>query len=136
MKEFDEIDELTLFALGLYGECRSEKIDAKVAHASAIWNRHNNARKSLREVLLTPKHFSCFNEGDPNLNEIRKARDSDKKNAAYRECYWAAYGVMFGYLRDNTGGADHYNTVNVDPAWDDKMVKTAQFGKTEFFREA
>ena len=137
MSEWDNVNDITLFALCLWGEARGEPIESKVACGNVIWNRHTLWGKPLRDVILRPKQFSCFNEGDPNLNKIRSIRDNEDLNdKAYWECYWVAYGIMYNYLSDNTKGATHYHTIACDPTWDDHMIKTATYGKTEFFREA
>lgn len=137
MSEWDDLNELTLMALCVWGEARGEPIECKVAYVNLIHNRATKRKQTIRQVILAPKQFSCFNPDDPNLNKMRAIRDTDElRDAAYWECYWAAYGKLYGYLQDNTKGATHCNTLACDPTWDDNMIKTAQYGKTEFFREA
>ena len=135
-EEFTDCTDNTIFALCLYGECRGESLESQVAHANVIWNRHKLWKQPLKDVILKPKQFSCFNEGDPNRVKILAILYADDvKDHDYWQVYWVAYGVMFDYLKNNIGRCCHYNTIDCDPKWDDNMRLFKVIGNTEFFEE-
>lgn len=140
---FRKLTDARLMALCIYGEARSESLAGKIAVAHTVMNRVMLPKwwgKTIQEVILKPKQFSCFNEGDKNRLSLKAiAADWDKafqRNRILRECYYVAEGVIEGDLRDNTDGATHYHTTGCDPAWDDAMTLTDTIGNHEFFREA
>ena len=141
-KLFRSLTVGNLLTVLLYGEARGEPIESKVAHAWVIKNRVKDKRwpDNYYDVILQRKQFSCFNDDDPNLLVLvdlaKRIMDDDWElnNAALNECWAIAHGQLSGWFIDNTKGANHYNTVKCDPAWDDKMVLTAKYGKTEFFK--
>jgi len=139
---FENLSEKKLFALCLYGEVRGEPIEGKIAVASVIINRFGKGNwygKSLRDVILKPKQFSCFNESDPNRKKLEMiAQNFDEYLHSYehlRECYWVAVGFLDCWLTSNVGKSTHYNTKSCDPKWDDNMKLVATIGNHEFFME-
>lgn len=143
MTIFESLNEKELFTLAIYGEARGEPIEGKVAVASVIVNRLKRNGwfgSTLKEVILKPKQFSCFNATDENRPLLMAiARDFKEYLAKYevlRECFWVAVGFLDGWLRSNVGDADHYHSLNVDPGWDDEMKLVATIGNHKFYEEA
>ena len=142
-KCFRSLTDAQLMAVCIYGEARGESLAGKIAVAHTIMNRVRLPKwwgKTIREVILKPRQFSCFNDGDKNRLALRAiAADwgrAFQKNRILRECYYVAEGVIEGDLRDNTDGATHYHTTGCDPSWDDKMALTDTIGDHAFYREA
>lgn len=128
-----------ILAITLYGEARGEPIEGKVGVGNVILNRFKDKRwpKTIAEVCIQPKQFSCWNENDPNFPKLHEKLWMLKgidKDMAWRECLWVAGGILRSYLIDNTKGANHYHTISVNPSWDDKMELTAVIGRHQFFR--
>ena len=141
-ESFKKLTDAQLMAVCIYGEARSEPLAGKIAVAHVIMNRAKRGGwwgSTIQSVILKTKQFSCFNEGDPNrLRLMTIAATWDKtfqKNRILRECFYVAEGVIEGDLRDPTDGADHYNTLDSDPSWDDNMRPTCIIGRHEFFKE-
>lgn len=140
---FKRLSDTQLMAVCIYGEARSESLAGKIAVAHVVMNRTKLPKwwgTTIREVILKPKQFSCFNEGDKNRLALRAIaanwNKAFQKNRILRECFYVAEGVIEGDLRDNTYGATHYNTLGCDPTWDDHMICTDTTLQHEFFREA
>ena len=147
-KCFLNLDETKLLALLGYGEARGELEKypgSALGVMSVAMTRAKEAQagrttwwgKTLREVILKPKQFSCFNPSDPNyVGLMAIAGNWDRayqKNSVLRECRRLAEGVINGDFPDNVFGATHYNTKKCDPKWDDNMRLTAVIGNHEFF---
>jgi spore germination cell wall hydrolase CwlJ-like protein len=136
MSDFNDINDESLFAICLWGEARGASMEAKIAMANVIWNRHKMWKKTLKDVILKPKQFSCFNEDDKNRPKMLEVLNQEPLvDVDYWECYWVAWGVMYEYLKNNIGKACYYNTKGCDPTWDDKMKLVKVIGNTEFFAD-
>lgn len=140
---FRKLTDAQLMAVCIYGEARGESLAGKIAVAHTIMNRVKLPKwwgKTIQEVILKPRQFSCFNDGDKNRLALRAiAADWDRafeRKRILRECYYVAEGVIDGDLRDNTDGATHYHRTDCDPTWDDKMLLTDTIGEHAFYREA
>jgi len=124
--------ELTLLALCVWGEARGEPNLGKSAVAHVVMNRWRLGTfgKTLRDVLLKPKQFSCFNADDPNRNKLLKIKASETWN----QCFNAALGAYGGIDPDPTRGATHYCGINSNPGWRKLMLETARIGGHVFLR--
>lgn len=138
---FLKLDDAKLLAICIYGEARGEKMEGKIAVANVIMNRVKAATwmgKTIEGVILKPKQFSCFNEGDPNrLGLMAIAAQWDKafgKNKHLRDCCYIAEGVISGDIRDNTDGATHYKTITCHASWAASMQLTDTIGNHEFYK--
>ncbi len=68
--QLDRLTEPQLLARCIWGEARGEPIQGKLAVAHVVLNRvkaQSYYGKTIRDVILKPWQFSCFNENDPNL---------------------------------------------------------------------
>jgi len=145
-KVFRELDDDKLLALVIYGEARGESYGGKVGVASVILNRLKKGGwfgKTIKDVILKPFQFSCFNDNDPNrIKLLAIAQNWElfyKKDKALRECYDIASKFLdpndISMLKDNVSGATHYKTKNCKAYWADKMQLVAVIGNHEFYAE-
>jgi len=134
-KVCEQTKDIEIMALTLYGEARDQGLDGMLAVASVIinrldrpgwWSRNRDdvPDDTVTAVCLDPLQFSCWNEGG-----IQSQRDKllalqenfyteiSHDNAALKECYWIACGILQGYLRSNVGKATHYHTASSKPKW-------------------
>ncbi len=119
-----------LYAKTLYGECRGEPREGKIAVCWVMHRREMDGK--LRNDILDPYQFSCYNYGDPNLSKLLQVGIEDK---VFQECIDIAFGVLNGNYPDPTNGADHYfNRRLVQPEWAKKMTLVATFGAHEFYK--
>ena len=125
-------DDQTLYmSKTIFGEARGEGARGMQAVANVIMNRVKKGGwygASIKDVVLKPYQFSCWNEGDPNRNLIENAT-----MAQLGQAYSIAEKVISGELPDITGGATNYHAKSVNPYWAAKMTKTAAIGNHIFY---
>lgn len=138
-KIFEKLQEVQLLTLCMWGEARGEGLDGMLAVGSVVLNRVREKKfgEGIRGVVLRPKQFSCFNEGEPNREKLEIIASDFELNMdtidSLKACFWVASGLMFGYLKSNVKNANHYNTIGVDPKWDDNMQLISVIGRHEYF---
>jgi N-acetylmuramoyl-L-alanine amidase len=128
-----------LLARMLYGEARNCSEEEKAAIAYTAVNRNCdgkrwNGENNLKEVLLKPKQYSCFNEGDPNLEKLKNPRGQ-----AWQESMQIAREVLSKERTNLDKGQTHYHTKSISPYWKDApTMKSKPFNsnfKHQFYRE-
>ena len=131
----DDSDEVTLARM-IFGEARSCEDLERVAVGYTAVNRANDGKKwngeTVKEAVLKPWQYSCFNENDPNREKLMNPQMYDEKS--FRECLDIARGVLSGERKDVSEGATHYfNPQYARPDWASKLEKIGkiEIGKTE-----
>lgn len=142
--ELSNLSDLEVLTLTLIGEARGEPIEGKVAVACVIRNRATAWKKSISEICLQPKQFSCWNEDDPNrllLDELaqRFIYGNKLEIPSYIECQCVARGVIRNEILDNTHGALNYLTSDLfasdhRPQWAQHVSFAITKGRQTFFR--
>lgn len=104
--------EQVLRRLLVWGEARGESALGKVAILDVVKNRVAKKAWGVREVILQPMQFSCFNQNDPNRTEMLSAYITDRIG-------WGACDAIVelweadGCVPDLTKGATHYCTLDL-----------------------
>ena len=126
------IDQTDYLARTIYGEARGEGALGMQAVANVIMNRVKKGGwygASIKDVVLKPWQFSCWNDNDKNSSIIKQANAAQLKQA--REI---ADKVISGELPDITGGATQYYASSIKaPVWTKTMNKTATIGNHYFY---
>lgn len=128
-------DQDVYLAKTIWGEARGEGLQGMQAVANVVMNRVNAASwygASIKDVVLKPYQFSCWNANDPNRAKIDRLSIED---LAASGALNVARQVISGKLKDITGGATNYHATSVNPAWAAKMTKTVQIGNHVFYKE-
>lgn len=126
------IDQADYMARTIYGEARGEGARGMQAVGNVIMNRIKQGGwfgASIKDVVLKPKQFSCWNENDPNRTVILSANAAQLATARN-----IAERVMSGELSDITGGATHYHAKSITPYWAKTLTKTATIGNHIFYK--
>jgi len=144
--DFSKDTEQILLARMLFGEARDCSKLEKITIAYTAINRAKDGKKwngeTLREAILKPCQYSCFNKGDPNKEKLMDPEKYDKKS--FQECLAVAEKVLCGeYEKFNAGATHYFNPKTVrKPEWADKMSKIGrikisnnQYSKHEFYKE-
>lgn len=133
---FDTMPDHQLLARLIYGEARGENFTGKLAVAHVAINRANKPGwwgRTLKEVILKPYQFSCFNA------EYRDILISPT-GITWLSCVGVAMNVLTGEddeYRDPTLGATHfYADTIMPPAWAASMEQTAHIGHHLFLKAA
>ena len=133
-KPLQEQSEIILLALCVWGEARGESKQGKEAVAHVVMNRYKHPKrfgKTVKEVILRPKQFSCFNAGSLSRANMLSVTDNEE----WKACFSAAQSVYLGKVKDNTTGATHYCRNDCHPSWRKKMTPTTKIGNHVFFIE-
>lgn len=122
-----ELTDMQLFAWAIKKEAGGESPLGQLAVAHVVLNRverHTWYGYSVRDVLLKPWQFSCFN-GEA---EVFVVDGGDP-------CHTVAYLAMGGFTVDPTKGATHYHNPCVMPGWSGKLKFLMGIGNHLFYRE-
>jgi len=125
-------DQADYMARTLYGEARGEGARGMQAVANVIINRVKQGGwygASVKDVVLKPYQFSCWNENDVNRTIILNANSAQLATARN-----IAERVISGELPDITGGATHYHAKSITPYWASSLTKTATIGNHVFYK--
>lgn len=119
----------------IWGEARGEGSVGMQAVANVIMNRVDRGGwygASIKDVVLKPYQFSCWNDTDPNRAKLDKLTVADLQSSGALQI---AQQVINGQLPDITGGATEYHNKNILPDWDySKLKQTVQIGNHIFYR--
>ncbi len=93
----------------LYGEARGEYKNygekSLIAVANVICNRKNINGESFTSICTKPRHFSCWNKFDPNLEIVKRVSTADE---IFFKCVEIAQHAVEKNLQDITQGSTHY----------------------------
>ena len=140
MTDLRQAGRLNLLTGLIWGEARGEAIQGKLAVAWVVRNRVLDKRwpDTYEDVILQPWQFSCFNPGDANHHSVLRSLlpSWGWSDLDWRECRYAAMGVISSWVQDMTKGANHYHAVALDPApkWADSGKVTGTIGGHIFYR--
>jgi spore germination cell wall hydrolase CwlJ-like protein len=108
--DFSTDSDEVLLARMIFGEGRNCSNEEKTAIAFTAINRANDGKKwngnNVREAVLKPWQYSCFNKGDPNREKLMDPTKYDIKS--WQECLRVAEGSLDGKYANPTNGATHY----------------------------
>lgn len=135
MREIDDLTDIEVLALTLWGEARGESILGRSAVACVIINRveaNGWYGKNIREVCLKKWQFSCWNGDDPNRSKILNVPSGDKQ---LKECAVIAELAAQDALQDFTKGSKHYHTADIEPGWSKDLTPVFQLGSHVYFND-
>lgn len=114
--------DIDILARTLYGEARGEYKQqgpaALLAVANVIMNRFKRGGKygkTIADVCLRARQFSCWNPKDPNRILIQQ--ENLESDPLFNVCLVIAKKVAKGLWPDLTRGSDHYHAASCKPYW-------------------
>lgn len=132
-------NDMDIFARTLYGEARGEYRHhgpaAFIAIANVIMNRlkrKGKYGKTITEVCLKPRQFSCWNQQDPNRTLIQK--ENLETDPLFHICRIIARKVINGVWPDLTKDSDHYHARSCKPYWAKAGKIKLQLGNHIFYK--
>jgi hypothetical protein len=117
--DFNKDSEERLLARLIFGEAEGCSKIEKIAVAYTVLNREKIRNMELKEVILQPFQYSCFNTDFDSSTFLKKPLEHNKKE--FLDCLTIAQKVLGGKYKDPTGGADYY--------YQPKMVKEPYYWK-------
>jgi len=136
--KFEDWSSLLLFAATLFGEARGASKEEKIAIAWVVKNRMKKDDwygKDLKEVILKPYQFSCFNKSDPNRKKLLNPLKYEPF-PVWAECYEIAKKVENNEIPDPTDGATHYfgkSLADNPPKWAKELEFKKKIGEFYFY---
>jgi len=140
--KIEDTDTLQLLTAVIIGESAGEPFIGKLGIACVVRNRKHDQRwpDTWRGVILQPKQFSCFNylprEGEIPITLKHQFFHHYFSNIWWREIRFAAFGVLYNYYDDITGGANHYfapELMETPPYWSIDRDPVFVVGGHEFY---
>ena len=122
--DFSTDSDEVLLARMIFGEARGCSEIERIAVGYTALNRVNDGKKwngeTIREVILKPKQYSCFNESDPNRAKLMNPMSYEPK--VFEDCLDIARNILNGECSDPAKGATHYfNPRYANPSWANRM---------------
>lgn len=131
--------DLEALTLTIWGEARGEPIEGKIAVAMVIRNRAHAAGKSFLTICTATHQFSAWTDEVAQMREAAIELEGRHLDPTLSICEEIARATMADLLVDNTGGANHYLTVDLyrrsPPKWA-RGVTGRTLGAQIFFRLA
>jgi N-acetylmuramoyl-L-alanine amidase len=135
----DTQEAIDILARTIWGEARGELLSGQEAVTNVILNRVKFARQRGRfwwgndivAVCRKAYQFSCWNHDDPNFIKMTQIDINDRM---FAQCLRLARRAVNNVITDNTGGATHYHTDDIVPAWARGRSPTAIIGNHIFYR--
>lgn len=131
----DHAFTLDVMARTLWGEARGEGRAGMRAVASTILNRAARPcwwGRSVAEVCLKPRQFSCWLDSDPNRAKLLSI---DGRDRAFATALSISVDALAGILPDYTFGATHYHALQSAPAWASGRTPCAVIGRHAFYND-
>ena len=140
----DNLSDIEILGLTIYGEARGESILGQIAVGCVIRNRSIQRVKTFEQVCLESYQFSCWNKSDPNYPMLLNIADglaakNTPKDKYLIQCMYVAVGIAQKAIIDITKGADHYMTKELyssgdRPKWADKVHNALTIDRHIFFQ--
>lgn len=135
---FNEDSTTIILARMILGEAADCSQLEKIAVAYTAINRMNNSKQSerLKEVILKPRQYSCFNENKASSTKFLK--DPLKYDGKeFLSCLELAEDILLGRYNDPTKGATHYYNPDLvkTPKWAKEYENLKKIGHHIFFKE-
>lgn len=116
------LESILWLTLTVYHEARGEPDIGQRAVAHVIMNRAERRGLTVKEVVLQPKQFSCFN------NEIKFP---NHWGAVYKALKNITTAVQ---EEDFTRGSTFYHNKSVNPKWASRFELVEEIGNHKFYR--
>ena len=130
------LDDQSFLAVLIKQEAEGEPFEGKVAVSFVVVNRARKYRRSIKDVILDPYDFSCW-----NTNSLTRMRIDDISSSMWYDCQKAAAASLYELSKDPTSGAVYYinpKISNPPPSWwntDTDPTSEVKIGKHVFRRK-
>jgi len=145
IKNFSKDSEEVLFARMLFGEARNCSDEEIIAVGYTAVNRTKDGRNwngegSIKEVLLSPKQYSCFNDDKYNQKNLEAMRNPMKYDSVnFERALKISREILSGKYRNPIDNATLYDLKGCNPKWlkSNKVTETTQVqgSKHKFYKE-
>ncbi|MEO1093072.1 MAG: cell wall hydrolase [Pseudomonadota bacterium] len=127
-----KLETVTCLAQNMWFEARGSSEQDQLAVAHVVLNRVADRRypDAVCDVIWQPKQFSWTHDG--RSDAVRFANPADRR--VWKELVSLSVDVVSGSTADPTGGATHYHTRYVNPAWSKRLRKLVRIEDHIYYR--
>jgi N-acetylmuramoyl-L-alanine amidase len=134
IQELIDMGQMLVVALTILGEADGEPWAGKVMVAEVIVNRANASGKTLKEVCLAPKQFSCWNGKTAQQKLVnRTANYGTLASQSWRDCIRIARDVCQEGYKTTTPAMFYFNPKLANPKWAKSKRHVATVGEHQFY---
>ena len=137
VEDFNQDQTEVILARMLWGETGGCSELEKIAVAYTAINRteKSKGKATLKEIILKPYQYSCFNEGTKSREFLKNPMEYDKKD--FLENIDLSKKILSGEYKDPTDGATHYYNPDLvkTPKWAKQLKNLGKIGHHIFFKE-
>jgi N-acetylmuramoyl-L-alanine amidase len=120
----DALASVDIVARTIYAEASGESIEGKLAVASVIYTRaRSNDINKIVDVILKPRQFSCWNDG--NIPE-------EGSGQAWLDSVKIAEQLLSGKFKPTVKATHYYNPKKASPSWARNQHVVAMIGSHKF----
>lgn len=129
--DLDKYSDISIITATLVQECGGEPYAGQMLVAQTMKNRSIQRGKSIREVCLEPKQYSCWN----NKGEMWLRFQTIRKHPAWESCRQLAEEISAPRYEPVSEATNYYAFKKIKPPnWVKRMVFCAEAGGHRFYR--
>ena len=117
--DFSKDSDGVLLARMIFGEARDCSYLERAAVGCTAVTRANDRKnwngETIRQAILKPWQYSCFNENDPNKNVLMNPESYDAKS--FYECLDVSKKILDGKVEDPSKITHYFNPKLGRPKW-------------------
>ena len=119
----DALASVDIVARTIYAEASGESFEGKLAVASVIYTRAGKNIRKVVDVILKPRQFSCWNDG--NIPE-------EGSGQAWVDSVLVAEQLLSGKFKPTVKATHYYNPRKTSPKWARNQPVVAMIGSHKF----
>jgi spore germination cell wall hydrolase CwlJ-like protein len=119
----DALASVDIVARTIYAEASGETVEGKLAVASVIHTRAKGNVNKIVDVILKPRQFSCWNDG--NIPE-------EGSGQAWLDSVLVAEQLLSGKFKPTVKATHYYNPKKASPSWARNQHVVAMIGNHKF----
>jgi spore germination cell wall hydrolase CwlJ-like protein len=119
----DALASVDIVARTIYAEASGETVEGKLAVASVIHTRAKGNVNKIVDVILKPRQFSCWNDG--NIPE-------EGSGQAWLDSVLVAEQLLSGKFKPTVKATHYYNPRKASPKWARNQPVVAMIGSHKF----
>jgi len=127
----NKYNDIHVAAATICAEAGGEPFAGQVMVGETIANRAINSGKSIRDVCLAPKQFSCWN----NRGTMELRMQTMRKHPAWGDCLRIAESICQPGYKPMLPVTHFYAPKLCHPAWAKRMLLVAVVGNHRFYVE-
>jgi len=127
--DLDKYGDISIIAATLVQECGGEPYAGQMMVAQTLKNRSIQRGKSLREVCLEPRQYSCWQ----NKGEMWLRFQTIRKHPAWESCRQLAEEISQPGYTPVSDATCYYNPSKANPSWAKTLRLVSIVGNHRFY---